>query len=168
MGMVYLTKIFTMQKIIRIVLVTTTCIVVGYLSGMSTRDNITTWYPTLIKPIFNPPNWIFAPVWTLLYTMMGIAGGLIWNQIESNKELVTKAFKFFIAQLALNVLWSYLFFELHNILLALIEIILLWLMIFETYNQFKKINKTSGILLIPYLIWVGFATLLNGSIWWLN
>lgn len=166
--MVYLTKIFTMQKIMRIALVTTTCIVVGYLSGMSTRDSITTWYPTLIKPIFNPPNWIFAPIWTLLYTMMGIAGGLIWNQLESNKELATKAFKFFIAQLALNVLWSYLFFELHNILLALIEIILLWLMIYETYNQFKKINKTSGLLLIPYLIWVGFATLLNASIWWLN
>ena len=157
-----------MQKIARIVLVVTTCLVIGYLSGTVTRESITTWYPTLVKPIFNPPNWIFAPVWTLLYAMMGVAGGIIWNHLETNKEQVKKAFAFFIIQLALNALWSYLFFGLHNPLLALLEIIILWLMIFETYVQFKSINKLAGWLLIPYLAWVSFATILNSSIWWLN
>lgn len=145
-----------------------TCLVIGYLSGTVTRESILTWYPTLVKPAFNPPNWIFAPVWTILYSMMGVAGGLIWNHIESDKEKVKKAFLFFVIQLGLNALWSYLFFGLHNPLLALIEIILLWLMIFETYTQFKNIDKIAGMLLIPYLIWVSFATVLNASIWWLN
>ena len=157
-----------MKKITKIIIVSAVCLLLGFLSGMSTRDNITLWYPTLIKPVFNPPNWIFAPVWSILYVMMGFSGGLIWDHLESNKNTVTKALKFFVAQLALNVLWSYLFFQLHNITLALIEIFLLWLMIYETYNQFLKIDKTAGKLLIPYLIWVGFASILNASIWWLN
>lgn len=157
-----------MQRGLRIALVVLTCLTVGYLSGIVTRDSITTWYPTLIKPVFNPPNWIFGPVWTVLYIMMGIAGGMVWNRIDSNEALVKKAFKFFIIQLALNALWSYLFFGLHNPLLALIEIVLLWLMILETHNQFKRIDKTAALLLIPYLAWVTFATVLNASIWWLN
>lgn len=157
-----------MQRIIRIVLVVMTCLVIGYLSGKVTRESILTWYPTLVKPVFNPPNWIFGPVWTLLYAMMGVAGGLIWNHIESDRENVKKAFLFFVIQLGLNALWSYLFFGLHNPLIALIEIILLWLMIFETYTQFKRIDKVAGLLFIPYLLWVSFATVLNASIWWLN
>ena len=99
-----------MQKILRIVVVLMTCLVVGYLSGMVTRDSITTWYPTLVKPSFNPPNWIFAPVWTILYIMMGVAGGMVWNRMEQDAENVKKAFMFFIIQLALNALWSLLFF----------------------------------------------------------
>jgi tryptophan-rich sensory protein len=141
---------------------------IGYLSGMVTRDSITTWYPTLIKPVFNPPNWIFAPVWSLLYIMMGIAAGRIWNQIQQEEKQVKKAMTFFVIQLALNALWSYLFFGLHNPLLALVEIIILWLMIYETYTQFKPIDKLAANLLLPYLVWVSFATILNGSIWWLN
>jgi len=142
--------------------------VVGYLSGMVTRESITTWYPTLVKPVFNPPNWIFAPVWTTLYIMMGLAGGLVWNKMDTNEKAVKTAFKYFIFQLALNAAWSFIFFYLHNLFLALIELILLWLMIFEVYNQFKKIDKRAGMLLIPYLLWVGFAGVLNFSIWWLN
>ncbi len=145
-----------------------TCLVIGYLSGMVTRESITTWYPTLIKPVFNPPNWIFAPVWTSLYVMMGVAGGLVWNKLDGNEALVKKAFLFFIIQLALNALWSLIFFKLHNLLLASIEVVLLLLMIFETYNQFKKIDKIAGLLLIPYLAWVSFATILTISIWYLN
>ena len=156
-----------MQKIIKIVLVVLVCVSIGYLSGMVTRDSITTWYPTLVKPIFNPPNWIFAPVWTLLYIMMGIAAGLVWTS-NADEKTIQKALGFFAIQFGLNALWSYLFFGMHNPLLAMIEIVLLWLMIFETYNQFKKIDKVSGILLIPYLAWVSFATILNASIWWLN
>jgi tryptophan-rich sensory protein len=156
-----------MQKIIKIVLVVLVCVSVGYLSGTVTRESITTWYPTLVKPVFNPPNWIFAPVWTLLYIMMGIAAGLVWTS-EFEQKTVKKALGFFAIQLGLNALWSYLFFGLHNPLLALIEIVLLWLMIYETYNQFKKIDKVAGFLMIPYLAWVSFATILNASIWWLN
>lgn len=157
-----------MQKVLRIALVVMTCLVIGYLSGMVTRESITTWYPTLIKPVFNPPNWIFAPVWTSLYIMMGVAGGLVWNKLEGNEALVKKAFLFFIIQLALNALWSLIFFKLHNLLLASIEVVLLLLMIFETYTQFKKIDKIAGLLLIPYLAWVSFATVLTISIWYLN
>ena len=157
-----------MQKILRIAVVLMTCLVVGYLSGMITKDSITTWYPTLVKPSFNPPNWIFAPVWTILYIMMGVAGGMVWNRMEQDAEIVKKAFMFFIIQLALNAIWSLLFFYLHNPFLSLIEIVLLWLLIFETYTQFKKIDKVAGMLLVPYLAWVSFAMVLNGSIWWLN
>ncbi|WP_396192502.1 TspO/MBR family protein [Flavobacterium sp.] len=157
-----------MQKILRIALVVTTCLVIGYLSSLVTKEIMTTWYPTIIKLVFNPPNWIFAPVWTILYVMIGVAGGMIWNKLETDQENVKKAFMFFIIQLGLNALWSYLFFGLHNPFLALIEIILLWLMIFETYNQFKKIDKIAAYLLLPYLVWVSFATILNFSIWWLN
>lgn len=157
-----------MQKVLRIALVVMTCLVIGYLSGMVTRESITTWYPTLIKPVFNPPNWIFAPVWTSLYIMMGVAGGLVWNKLEGNETLVKKAFLVFIIQLALNALWSLIFFKLHNLLLASIEVVLLLLMIFETYTQFKKIDKIAGLLLIPYLAWVSFATILTISIWYLN
>lgn len=157
-----------MNKITRISAVVLTCLAVGYFSGMVTRSAIVTWYPTLIKPSFNPPNWIFAPVWSMLYTMMGVAAGLVWNCIESEKELVKKALIIFAIQLALNALWSFLFFGLKNPMLAGIEIIILWLMIYETYIQFSKINKISGYLFIPYLLWVSFAAMLNGSIWWLN
>jgi tryptophan-rich sensory protein len=157
-----------MNKISRIAIVVIICLAVGYLSGMVTRASITTWYPTLVKPSFNPPNWIFAPVWTSLYVMMGVAAGLIWNQITSQKAAVTKALQFFIIQLVLNALWSYLFFGLHNLMLATIEVVLLWLMIFETYSQFAKINKTASYLMLPYLAWVSFASVLTACIWWLN
>ncbi len=100
--------------------------------------------------------------------MMGVAAGLVWDRIEIEKEAVKKALIFFAIQLALNALWSYLFFGLHNPMLAGLEIIVLWLMIFETYVQFAKINKIAGYLFIPYLAWVSFAAVLNGSIWWLN
>jgi tryptophan-rich sensory protein len=157
-----------MNKISRILVVVVTCLVVGYFSGMVTRSAITTWYPTLIKPSFNPPNWVFAPVWSMLYVMMGVAAGLVWNRIDYDKEIVKKALVLFAIQLALNALWSYLFFGLKNSMLAGVEIVILWLMIYETYLKFSKINKISGYLMIPYLLWVSFAMVLNASIWWLN
>jgi tryptophan-rich sensory protein len=122
----------------------------------------------LIKPSFNPPNWVFAPVWSMLYVMMGVAAGLVWNRIDYDKEIVKKALVLFAIQLALNALWSYLFFGLKNSMLAGVEIVILWLMIYETYLKFSKINKISGYLMIPYLLWVSFAMVLNASIWWLN
>lgn len=156
-----------MNKISKILVMVATCLVVGYFSSMVTRSAITTWYPTLIKPSFNPPNWIFAPVWTMLYIMMGVAAGLVWDN-EQQKDVVKKALIFFAAQLALNALWSFLFFGLKNPTLSGLEIIILWLMIYETYSKFIKINKIAGYLFIPYLLWVSFASVLNCSIWWLN
>ncbi|MGL2965079.1 TspO/MBR family protein [Flavobacterium sp. XGLA_31] len=157
-----------MQKILRIATCVTTCLVVGYLSSLVTKESIATWYSTLIKPPFNPPNWIFAPVWTVLYILIGVSAGMIWNRLEDDEAAVKSAFKLFIFQLALNALWSYLFFGLHNPLLALIEIVLLWLLIWETYTKFKTLDKKAAKLLLPYLGWVSFATILNASIWWLN
>ena len=157
-----------MNKITRILVVVVTCLAIGYFSGMVTRSAIITWYPTLVKPSFNPPNWIFAPVWSMLYIMMGVAAGLVWNRIDHEKEAVKNALICFAVQLGLNALWSYLFFGLKNPLLAGVEIIVLWLMIYETYTKFAKINSIAGYLFLPYLIWVSFAMVLNGSIWWLN
>ena len=157
-----------MSKYLKIIYCVAICLAVGYLSSNVTQSSIKTWYPTIEKPIFNPPNWVFAPVWTMLFILMGIAAGMVWNKLESNKELVKKGLLFFTVQLLLNALWSYLFFGLNNILLALIEIILLWLIIYETYHVFKQIDKRASYLLIPYLSWVGFATILTGTIYWLN
>ncbi|ESU29675.1 benzodiazepine receptor TspO [Flavobacterium limnosediminis JC2902] len=157
-----------MQKITRILTVVVTCLCIGYFSGIITRNSIEVWYPTLVKPGFNPPNWVFAPVWSTLFVMMGVAAGLVWNRIESDRINVRKGLQFFAIQLVLNFLWSYLFFGLHNPLLALVEIVVLLLMIFETYVVFKKVDKIAGMLLLPYLAWVGFATVLNAAIFWLN
>ncbi|MEA9413397.1 TspO/MBR family protein [Flavobacterium sp. PL02] len=157
-----------MNKITRILAVVVTCLAIGYFSGIVTRTSVDTWYPTLIKPSFNPPNWVFAPAWSLLYLLMGVASGLVWDRIEYEKEAVKNALVFFAIQLALNALWSYLFFGLMNPLLALLEVFVLWLMIYETLLKFIKINKIAGYLLVPYLLWVSYATVLNASIWWLN
>jgi benzodiazapine receptor len=157
-----------MNKIVKIIAAVAVCLAIGYFSGTVTRSAILDWYPTLEKPSFNPPNWIFAPVWTALYILMGVAAGLVWNRIKYETETVKKALVFFIIQLILNAMWSYLFFGLRNPMLAGLEIIVLWLMIYETYIQFNKINKIAGYLFIPYLAWVSFAAVLNASIWWLN
>ena len=157
-----------MNKFTKILICVASCLAIGFLSGQVTKDAIISWYPTIIKPSFNPPNWVFAPVWSMLFTFMGVAAGLVWNKIDDNRKLITKALTFFVIQLILNALWSYLFFGLQNPMLALIEIIVLWLMIYETYNQFNKIDKIAGYLMIPYLAWVAFALILNANICWLN
>ncbi|MBF0693857.1 MAG: tryptophan-rich sensory protein [Flavobacterium sp.] len=157
-----------MSKLMKILILVAVCLAVGYLSSEATQSGVDSWYPTLEKPIFNPPSWVFGPVWTALYIMMGVAGGLVWSRIDVERDLVRKGMIFFIIQLALNMMWSFLFFKFHNLLLALIEIIILWFMIFETYVVFKRVDKIAGYLLIPYLAWVAFATVLNGSLWWLN
>lgn len=156
------------RKITKVLMVVVTCLCIGYFSGMITRASITDWYPTLEKPFFNPPNWVFAPVWTTLYILMGVAAGMVWNKMDSDRINARKGLQFFAIQLALNFLWSYLFFGLHNPLLALAELIVLWLMIFETYVVFKRVSKTAGLLLLPYLAWVSFAGILNAAIFWLN
>lgn len=157
-----------MNKYLKIIICVSICLALGYTSGQVTRSSLTTWYPSLIKPSFNPPNWAFPVAWTTLFVLMGVAAGIVWSKIHLKKNDVQKALLFFSIQLILNALWSILFFGLQNPFLALIEIVVLWLMIFETFIKFSKIDKIAGNLLIPYLLWVGFATILNASIWWLN
>lgn len=157
-----------MNKYLKILIFVVICLAVGYLSSLVTKSSVETWYPTLQKPSFNPPNWAFPVAWTTLYIFMGIAAGLVWDKIEIKKEEVQKALLFFFIQLALNALWSILFFGLKNPILALVEIVLLWLIIYETFMKFNKIDKIAGYLFIPYLFWVTFAIILNANIWWLN
>jgi len=120
----------------------------------------------LNKPFFNPPNYLFGPVWTLLYLLMGISFFLILQ--SPIKELKRKAIIIFVIQLSLNFLWSFMFFKFELIGLAFIEIILIWISIFTMIIAFNKINRIAAALQIPYLLWVSFATVLNGAIWWLN
>jgi len=163
-----LNKKETMTKTVKIIIMVAICLAVGYGSGIVTKSSIATWFVTLEKPFFNPPSWVFAPAWTTLYILMGISAGIIWSKIEAFPELVKKALWVFAIQLILNALWSFLFFGMQNPLLALIEILLLWLLIFETIKVFKPIDNLASKLLIPYILWVSFATVLNASIWWLN
>lgn len=140
---------------------------VGFISTPFTISAIPTWYATLNKPFFSPPNWIFAPVWTALYFLMGMAAYLIWEKGFKNKK-VKEALKFFLIQLALNFVWSLFFFGLHAPLLAFIEIVILWLAILATIKKFHPLSPSAAYLLIPYLLWVSFATILNCAIVVLN
>lgn len=140
---------------------------VGFSSGFFTRKEITGWYATLEKPWFNPPNWLFSPVWTTLYIMMGISLWLIWKSKE-HESVKKKAVILFAIQLILNFFWSLIFFKLHQTGWALAEIIAMWGFTFLTILAFAKINKTAAWLLVPYICWISFATILNYSIWELN
>ena len=155
-----------MKKLILLLLCMVITMLVGATSGLLTIEGINEWYPFLLKPFFNPPNYIFGPVWTVLYLVMGISLFLIWDSDES--KFRTRALAVFSAQLLLNFLWSFLFFYLRSPLFALIDIMLLWWLISTMISLFVKINKTAGYIQIPYLLWVSFATVLNASIWYLN
>jgi tryptophan-rich sensory protein len=133
----------------------------------TTPDSLGNWYANLNKPSFNPPNWIFGPVWTTLYIMMGISAYLVWRKGLDSKP-IRIVLVCFIVQLILNAIWTPLFFGLHSPLLGLIDIILLLNAIIVTVYAFSKISRPAALLLIPYLAWVSFATVLNASIYLLN
>ena len=141
------------------------CEAIGGLGAIATTPNITSWYLTLVKPSFSPPNWLFGPAWTLLYALTGIALFLIWESKSKNK---TTAYVYFYIQLFLNLLWSFIFFYFKLPLSAFIEIIALWGFILATIVVFSKISKPAGWLLVPYVLWVTFASVLNCAVWWLN
>ncbi len=140
---------------------------IGSISAIFTVKAIPGWYAQLNKPWFNPPNWIFSPVWTTLYILMGIALWLVWKADAANK-LKQTALVVFGLQLALNFFWSLIFFREHQLGWAFVEIIALWLLILLTVISFAKINKTAAWLLVPYICWVSFASILNYTIWQLN
>lgn len=137
---------------------------VGVVAGRVTTANIPSWYSLLEKPSFNPPNWVFAPVWTGLYIAMAVAAWRIWRI----KGFRSRAFPLWLAQLGLNFAWSFLFFANHAPGLALAELIVLWVVIFFTLITFGRIDRLAGWLMIPYLGWVSFAGVLNYWVWQLN
>jgi len=154
-------------KVLKFITSILVCQGVGIIGSLFTSPAISTWYATLEKPSFNPPNWIFAPVWTLLFLLMGISLFLVWSKGLEDKKIKTAVF-IFAVQLVLNILWSTLFFGLQSPLYAFIEISILWLAILMTIISFSKISKPAAYLLLPYIFWVSFASVLNFSILILN
>ncbi|MFW0861984.1 MAG: TspO/MBR family protein [Candidatus Komeilibacteria bacterium] len=143
------------------------CLGAGFVGSFFNSPAIDGWYAGIDKPFFNPPNWIFAPVWTILFILMGIAAAIIWNKgLES--DAVKIALMVFIFHLVLNILWSMFFFGMQNPGLAFIEIVVLWLMIILVMYLFYQLDHRAAYLLIPYILWVSFAAVLNYSIWQLN
>jgi len=123
------------------------------------------WFKRLNKPSWNPPNWLFAPVWTLLYALMAIAAWRVWEQVGLNAALVLALF---VIQLVLNSAWTWIFFGLHRLDRAFVDIVVLWVLIAATLIGFWQVNPLAGLLLLPYLAWVSFASFLNLTIWRLN
>lgn len=143
------------------------CFLAGGIGSFFTYPQINTWYASLKKPFFNPPNWIFGPVWTTLYILMGVSLYLMWTS-SRKKDSKEKGIIVFFLQLVLNTMWSLLFFGLHSPFLGLTCIILLWAMILLTMVYFKIVSQLSALLLIPYLLWVSFASVLNLAVFILN
>lgn len=154
-----------MDKRIKLTISVILPLLIGFLGSFFTSSSISTWYPTLVKPSFNPPNWLFGPVWTLLYMLMGVSFYLIWSSKSKKKE---QAMVFFGIQLLLNFFWSIIFFGLQSMFFAFVEILILWMLIMITIFAFYKISRKAAYLLIPYLIWVSFAAVLNASLFLLN
>ncbi len=155
-----------MAKSLKLVIAILLPMVVGGLSGFLTANSINGWYTTLNQPSFNPPNWVFGPVWTTLYLIMGISLYRIWSlPITEERNL---AIKIFALQMTLNFFWSLIFFKWHLIGLALVEIIVMWIAIAMMIHKFKKLDKFAAYMNIPYLCWVSFATVLNASYYFLN
>ena len=142
-------------------------LVVGFTSSLFNETGEGSWYTSIKKPEWNPPGWVFAPVWTTLYIMMGFALFLVWKSKADSKQ-ESKAIIFWIIQMVLNFFWTFIFFGQQQIAGALIEIILLWFAILITIFLFARIDKLAAWLLVPYISWVSFAALLNLAIWQLN
>lgn len=155
------------KKIIEFLVSIFICLSAGFIGMPFTIAAIPSWYSTLTKPFFSPPSWVFGPAWTILYIMMGISLFLIWTK-QSDSDIKQKALYIFFAQLFLNAIWTPVFFGLHSPFLGLIIIVLLWATIIINVDIFYKTSKKAGLLLLPYFLWVSFATVLNFAIWQLN
>lgn len=156
-------------KFLKLAIIITICEIIGAIGSIFTIPNIPAWYNGLVKPFFNPPNFLFAPVWTILFLMLGIAIFIVLE--NKDKKLIAQrkiAKILFAIQYAFNVLWSYLFFGLRNPLLGFIGIVILWTTIIATIFYFYKVDKRAAYLLIPYILWVSFAMILNFFVMILN
>lgn len=154
----------TFFKILICVLI---CLGVGFMSSIATQTGVDGWYKTIEKPSFTPPNYIFGPVWTVLYILMGIAAGMVWSR-GTHHIWVKTALYHFVFQLLFNALWSLVFFGLESPFWALLVIITLFILILLTIKWFKVVSKKAAYLLIPYALWVLYAMALNFEIWRLN
>lgn len=157
-----------MKNLYKFIISVAICEGAGIIGSLFTVSSIPTWYMILNKPFFSPPNWIFAPVWTVLYFLMGVSLYLVWTKKDNKKLVKELAYQIFFAQLILNILWSIVFFGLKSPFTGLVVIIILWLSIIETIRRFAKVDKAASVLQYPYLAWVTFATILNFSLWVLN
>ena len=155
------------KNILKLIIAIAICQLIGNIGTIFTISAISTWYVTLQKPSFTPPNWLFGPVWTTLFTLIGISLYLVWNKGLENKNVKSSIFIFFL-QLVLNVFWSFLFFGLKFPFYAFIEIIILWIAIAVTIFKFYNVSKKAGLIIIPYLVWVSVALALNYYVWILN
>ncbi len=159
-----------MKPMISLLLFLSVCYLVGFIGSQANVQGMPVWYQTIQKPSWNPPGWLFAPVWTILYGMMGYAAWLVWmtpaGELPSGRR--TRALVLFFAQLVLNGLWSWIFFGWHEIRIAFFEIVNLWFAILATMIMFFRVRPLAGWLLVPYLLWVTFATALNFAIWQMN
>lgn len=155
------------KRIVYITISVVVCLLIGFLSSIATQSSVNDWYTTLNKPSFTPPDELFAPVWTALYIMMGISAGIVWSK-GYHHIWVKTALYHFVFQLLFNALWSIVFFGLKNPLLGLVVILILLTLIILTIKWFRIISRPAAYLLIPYMLWVGFAAVLNYRIWALN
>lgn len=155
-----------MKKFFAFILCLFIPLLIGGISGIATASGVNDWFLTLNKPSFNPPNYLFGPVWTTLYLLMGISLYFIWSSPVSMAR--TKALRIFYIQISLNFAWSFLFFYFHWIAFAFAEIIVIWCFILLMIFRFFPVHKTSALLQIPYLLWVSFATVLNGAYFFIN
>lgn len=155
-----------MKKVYKLIIALSIPQLAGGLGSLFTANSVKNWYLTLEKPLLNPPSWVFGPVWTTLFLLMGYALYLVW--VNEDKERKNVAYVAFAVQIVLNIFWSVIFFGLKNPGLAFVEILILWLAIIFNIFIFYRISRTSAWLLVPYLVWVSFAAYLNYSIWVLN
>lgn len=156
----------TNSLIPKLILCIIICVGLGAWVGTSTAP--TDWFDTITKPSWQPPSWLFAPVWTTLYAMIGASFALVWQNKQAHQPQKTRAMLIFAIQFALNLAWSFIFFNYKEIGWAFAEIMVLWVCIILTVRAFYPIDKRAAYLLIPYLCWVSFASVLTGTIWWLN
>jgi translocator protein len=156
-----------MNNTVKFIIAITIPLAVGFTSGFFTITGVGSWYQTIQRPSWNPPNWIFGPVWTTLYIIMGVALFLIWKA-DVDIKIKNQAILLFTIQLVLNFFWSFIFFNQQQPGWAFAEIVVLWIFILLTIFAFAKINKTAAWLLVPYISWVSFASILNYTIWRLN
>lgn len=156
-----------MNNVVKFIIAVAIPLVVGSLSGFFTVTGVESWYQTINKPAWNPPNWLFGPVWTTLYVMMGVALFIIWKS-DTSTELKKIAYTLFAIQLVFNFFWSFIFFNQHLVGWALIEMVIMWVFILLTIFSFAQVDKIAAWLLVPYNSWVSFAIILNYTIWQLN
>ena len=158
---------FNLKELVRLIASILIVFIAGTIGSIATLSQIPTWYAALVKPSWAPPNWLFGPVWTTLYILIGIALFLVWKEGINRKD-VKLAISVFVVQLVLNVLWSVIFFGYNSLLGGLIVIIILWIAILANIIFFYRVSKSAGLLLVPYIVWVSIASYLNYSVYLLN